>query len=64
MSESLDKIKKYRKQILTELYNQCTESQQTKFNLLYGSLETISEDKIDLAIQVCERTVKSNNSCI
>ena len=57
MSEALQKIKNYRKQVLTDLYNQCSKAEQDLFNRMYGSLEKISDEKIDLAIQQCERTI-------
>ena len=56
----LEKVRLYKKEILTELYNQLTESQQSKFHKIFGSLETISEDKISNAIDLCERTVNKN----
>jgi len=62
MSEALDDIKDYRKTVLTELLGQCTPKQQDLFNRMYGSLEAIPEEKIDWAIQQCERTVEKNNT--
>ena len=59
-SEALEKIHKFRRQILTGLYNQCTLGQQSLFNHMYGSLTTIPETKIDWAIQQCENTIKRN----
>ena len=59
-SEALKKIRKFRRQVLANLYNQCTLPQQGKFNLMYGSLANVSEAKIDWAIQQCENTIKKN----
>ncbi len=62
MSDTLNRIKEYRKQALIDLYNQCTEEQQNLFNRMYVSVDKISEDKIDWAIQQCERTILKNES--
>jgi len=71
MSESLEKIKAYRKQVLIDLYNQCTEPQQMLFKRMYSHknlelpidtiIDNMPDDKIDWAIQQCERTVEKNN---
>lgn len=62
MSESLQKIKDYREKILMDLLCQCTKPQQDLFNRMYpGGVEEIEEERIDLAIQQCERTIKKNN---
>ena len=60
MSESLDKIKNYRKQVLFELYEQLQPLQKEKFNLFFKSVDEISPDKIDHAILLCERTILNN----
>lgn len=60
MSEGLRKIKEFRKQVVTELYNQCTELQQGVFKQIFGNVESIADNKIDSAIQLCERTIASN----
>lgn len=60
MSEALDKIRNFKSQILQELYDQCTPEQQQLFNRMYESTDQIPEDKIDWAIQQCERTVEKN----
>lgn len=57
MSVALEKIRKFRKQVLVDLYNQCTEPQQALFNRMYGSIDKIPEEKINWAIQQCERTI-------
>lgn len=61
MSESLNEIKGYRRAVLLDLYNQCTEKQQEFFNRMYVSVEVIAEDKIDWAIRQCERSIENNN---
>jgi len=64
MSEALNKIKQYRQQILEGLYNQCTPKQQALFKQMYGSVKKVPDDKIDWAIQQCERTVANNNKTL
>jgi hypothetical protein len=52
-----------KKEKLEELYNKLTMSQRFGFNFLYGSLDTISDDKIDKAITACENYItKKPNS--
>ncbi len=60
MSKALIDIENLKKRTLIELLNQCTENQQAFFNRMYGSRDTISKEKIDWAIQQCERTIKEN----
>lgn len=45
---------------LYQLYHQLNKAQQNLFNLMYGSIDTIKEEKIDWAIKQCERTVEKN----
>ena len=47
-------------QKLYQLYHQLNKTQQSLFNLMYGSIDTIKELKIDWAIKQCERTVEKN----
>jgi len=65
MSETInkmnDEIKNIKIQTLTNLYNQCTPDQQKLFNRMYTSLEKIPDDRINWAIQQCERTIATNN---
>ena len=62
MSESLKRISDYERQVLVDLYNQCTKNQQDMFNKGYGSVNMIPKDKITGAILLCERTLKNNKS--
>jgi hypothetical protein len=57
----LNRLRLEKKRALVELYNQCTEPQQEIFNRMYGSTDTIPEEKINWAIQQCERTIFKNN---
>lgn len=61
MSEALDKIAKFRYDILRDLLSQCTEEQIEVFNRMYVSIDRIEDDQIDWAIQQCERTIEGNN---
>lgn len=45
---------------LTNLYYQLTDGQKALFNRMYGSIETIKDNKIEWAIQQCERTLENN----
>jgi hypothetical protein len=51
-----------KKQKLEELYKKLTDGQRFAFNFLYGSLDTITDDKIDKAITTCEKytSIKPN----
>ena len=66
MSKILDKIAAhnatYRKTQLHNLLDQCTKEQQAFFDRMYGSRDTIPEEKIDWAIQQCERTITKNET--
>jgi hypothetical protein len=60
MSEALNNIENYRREVLRELYNCCTEAQQKFFCRMYKSVDEIDDSKIDWAIKQCERTIASN----
>ena len=64
MSEALNKIRDYRKKSLIDLYDQLTPVQQDLFNRMYVDVEEIPDDKIDWAIQQCERTISKNKQKI
>jgi hypothetical protein len=53
-----------KKQKLEELYNKLTNGQRFGFNFLYGSLDTISDDKIDKAITACENYISKKPNLI
>jgi hypothetical protein len=61
-SEALKRIDDFRRQTLIDLYNRCTQEQQNLFNRMYVSVETIPDEKIDWAIQQCERTIAENEA--
>lgn len=63
MSEALERIKQFRRQVLQELYDQLRPEQQKFFCKLYklsDGIDKLAESKIDLAIDQCERTIKKN----
>ena len=52
-----------KKEKLEELYNKLTNGQRFGFNFLFGTISTISDDKIDKAITACENYItKKPNS--
>jgi hypothetical protein len=57
-----DTLRKESIKILKELLLQCTKDQVELFNRMYGSVDSIKDDKIDWAIQQCERTVEKNKN--
>ena len=61
MSDALKRISNYEREILKELYSQCTASQQKKFNMIFKSVYKVSRDRMREAIKLCERTVENNN---
>ncbi len=63
MSEALEKIDKYKREVLKELLSQCTEKQQEFFDHMYiYGIDHMPKDKINWAIIQCENTIKKNNS--
>ena len=53
-----------KKEKLEELYHKLTNGQRFGFNFVYGSLDTISDDKIDKAITTCELYVSRKSNLI
>ncbi len=64
-SPSLTRIDEFRLTTLRDLLSQCTEGQQSMFWKMYnqfgGRLEDIPKEKLDWAIQQCERSVTNNS---
>jgi hypothetical protein len=70
LSEALNTVKDFRKNLLIDLYNQCNPDQQLMFRRMYSHknldlsidsiVEIIPEDRLDWATQQCENTIKSN----
>jgi hypothetical protein len=53
-----------KKKKLEELYRKLTGGQKFGFNFLYGSLDTITDDKIDAAITTCEQYISRKPNLI
>jgi len=62
MSKTLKAIDDFKRKSLQDLLDQCTEPQQNLFARMYVSVEEINTDKIDWAIQQCERTIEKNKT--
>lgn len=60
MNEFDNKTKEYKRELIRDILVQCTEKQQEFFNRMYGSIETIPEDKMRHAYSQCERTLLKN----
>lgn len=59
-STALKQIEDYKRQVLKDLYNQCTIPQQKLFCRIYKSSEEIKSSHLDNAICLCERTIEAN----
>lgn len=55
-----EEITAFRNELLDKLYWQLTIEQQQFFNRMYGSLNSIPEEKKNWAIQQCKRTIAKN----
>lgn len=63
MSKSLERIEDFRKQVLQELYDQCTKPQQDLFDRIHPTgIRHMTPDKINPAILLCERTIEKNKT--
>lgn len=61
MSETLNKIKQYEKELLRGLLKQCTQKQQEFFGKMYPEgIDKIDTKSLYRAIQQCEATLKIN----
>lgn len=50
----------YKRNMLRELLDQCTEKQIDFFNRMYGSVDLIPEDKMKRAYEQCKDTLIKN----
>jgi hypothetical protein len=62
MSDGLDRIDKFKRNLLKELLSKCTEPQINLFNRMYKSIEEIPDENIPWAIQQIERTIIKNEA--
>lgn len=61
-STTLQKIELYKMNVLNELLAQCTEGQQGKFHRLFSPESLKDDGKFNSAIELIERTIKSNQN--
>lgn len=53
-----DKVTSFKRQLLADALEQCSDKQRALFRRLYP--EPIPDDKLIQAIDLCERTIKKN----
>ena len=56
------KVKEFKRELVRENLNKCTEKQIDLFNRMYGSIWVIKEDEIRHAYNQCRRTVEKNKN--
>ncbi len=56
------KVKEFKREMVRENLNNCTEKQIDLFNRMYGSIEAIKEDKMRHAYNQCRRTLEKNET--
>ncbi len=56
------KVKEFKRELVRENLNNCTEKQIDLFNRMYGSIWVIKEDEIRHAYNQCRRTVEKNKN--
>ena len=54
------KAVKFKREMLRDVLNQCTEKQIAFFNRMYGSIDAISESKMRHAYFQCVKTIEKN----
>lgn len=52
-----DEVIIYKKSLITNALNKCTEEQQKFFIRIYGEISLIDESKLDQAMTIIERTI-------
>lgn len=62
MSEALNKVIEFKRDMIRDFLGKCTEAQVNLFNIMYGSVDKLPTDKMDWALQQCERTVAKNEA--
>ena len=61
MSAALQRVEDYRRQVLEELLAECTEAQRVRFHT-YIYPHGVSDDKVNDAILLCERTLAKSDA--
>jgi len=64
MSILNNEVIKFKRAKIRELLDQCTESQISMFNRMYGSIDLIPEPKMDRAYDQCLKTIQKNSKVI
>ena len=57
-----EKVRDFKRELVADLLKRCTEKQREFFNKMYGSIETIKENKMRHAYYQCRRTVEKNDA--
>jgi hypothetical protein len=57
-----DKAAEYKRKLLREALEQCTEAQRAFFNRMYVSIDEIPDEKMDWAYEQCLRTIEQNKA--
>lgn len=59
MSKFVDgHVNTFKRQLLQDILSKCTDSQKTMFDRIYP--HGAPDDKLDYAIDLCDRTIKNN----
>jgi len=61
MNSAKEQVTEWKREKLRELLSQCTDAQIGIFNRMYKSIDAITNDKMDWAMEQCLRTVEKNN---
>lgn len=56
------KVTGFKRELVRELLDKCTEDQKDFFNRLYGSIADIKEEDMRQAYCQCKRTLEGNNA--
>lgn len=60
MSKALEKIEKFKRDLLKELYDKCTPLERDKFDRMYqGGPDKVPAERLDWSIQQCENTIEN-----
>lgn len=54
------KSTEFKRGLVRELLDQCTEPQRDLFNRAYGGIEILKDDQMHGAYYLCERTLQKN----
>ena len=64
MSKTLNRLHEQsveaKREAIKKLLSQCTDEQIATFETYYGQADSIPENKLNAAIQICERTIAKN----